>query len=157
MKKINFLIKLKKEGKLKEVNPSKEISNSYAGKSESNIISAKILLENNRLEESVSLAYYSMYNMLTALLFQIGIKCENHFCSIITAEKLLGAEKTATINQQKEKRIDAQYYIRIGKEEEVKQMLIKAKIFVSEFDTLTSNLTNKEIEEHRNKFKSLIK
>ena len=60
MKKINFLSKLYKEGKLQLVSPSETIKNSYIAKSESNLASAKILLDNQRLEESVSLAYYSM-------------------------------------------------------------------------------------------------
>lgn len=59
MKRINFLIELKKKGKLEIVEPSEEIKNSYIEKSESNLISAKILLKNERLEEAVSLAYYS--------------------------------------------------------------------------------------------------
>ena len=83
MKKISFLSKLKREGKLQLVSPSETIKDPYLKKSESNLASAKILLENERLEESVSLAYYSMYNMLTAILFQVGIKCENHSASII--------------------------------------------------------------------------
>ena len=78
MKKINFLIKLKLDGKLQLVEPSEEIKQSYLGKSESNLISAKILLNSNRLEESVGLAYYSMYHLLTALFFKAGIKSENH-------------------------------------------------------------------------------
>jgi uncharacterized protein (UPF0332 family) len=64
MKKTNFLNKIKKEGKLELVQPSEEMKQSYLIKSESNIISAKILLTNGRLEESVSLAYYSMYHLL---------------------------------------------------------------------------------------------
>lgn len=83
MKKINFLKKLYKEGKLKIIESSEEIKNSYIEKSESNLISAKILLGNDRLEESISLAYYSMYHILTALFFAVGIKCENHTASII--------------------------------------------------------------------------
>ncbi|MBI3623239.1 hypothetical protein HY212_04135 [Candidatus Pacearchaeota archaeon] len=44
MKKISFLSKLKKEGKLELVTPSEEMKQSYVIKSESNLISAKILL-----------------------------------------------------------------------------------------------------------------
>lgn len=62
MKKMNFLAKLKKEGKLKVVELSEEVKESYLEKSESNLISAKLLLDNDRLEEAVYLAYYSMYN-----------------------------------------------------------------------------------------------
>lgn len=78
MKKTNFLNKMKKEGKLELVESSEEMKKSYMTKSESNLISSKILLANERLEESVSLAYYSMYHLLIALLFKVGIKSENH-------------------------------------------------------------------------------
>ena len=88
MKRINFLAKLKKEGKLEIVEPSEEIKDSYIKKSESNIISAKILLENNRLEESVSLSYYSMYHMATALFYKTGIKCGNHAALIVLLKKI---------------------------------------------------------------------
>lgn len=53
MKKVNFLTKLKDEGKLQIVDISEEIKQSYLEKSESYLISAKILLDKNRLEESV--------------------------------------------------------------------------------------------------------
>ena len=72
MKKMSFLEKLHKEGKIELIEPSNEIAESYKNKSESNLISAKLLQENKRLEESVSLAYYSMYNMLTSLLYMLG-------------------------------------------------------------------------------------
>src|SRR3989338_10422790 len=88
MKKIFFLLKLKQEKKLQLVEPSEEIKQSYLDKSGSNLISAKILLNNNRLEESVGLAYYSMYHLLTALLFKVGIKSENHSASIVILKEL---------------------------------------------------------------------
>jgi hypothetical protein len=49
MKKISFLSKLKREGKLQIVSPSETIKDSYLAKFESNLTSAKILLENDRL------------------------------------------------------------------------------------------------------------
>ena len=109
MRKINFLAKLFDEGKLQLVNPSEEIKDSYIKKSESNLISAKILLENNKLEESVSLVYYSMYHMLTALLFKVGIKCENHSASIILLKELFSIDNSGIFFAKKE-RVDKQYY-----------------------------------------------
>lgn len=75
MKRIVFLAKLKREGILEFVEPSEEIMQSYLKKSESYLGSAKILLQSDHLEESVSMAYYSMYYLLTSLLFRTGIKC----------------------------------------------------------------------------------
>jgi len=79
----NFLNKLKKENKLELVEYSNEIRDSYLDKSDSCYKSAKILLENNLLENSIGLSYYSMYDALLSLLFGVGIKCENHSGSIL--------------------------------------------------------------------------
>ena len=78
MKKSDFLEKLREEGKLKLVEPSEEVKQAYLRKSASYLDSAKLLLENEKLEEAVSMAYYSMYYSLLALLFKVGIKSENH-------------------------------------------------------------------------------
>lgn len=83
MRKINFLIKLKKEGKLKVIEPNSNVKESYIEKSRNSLISAELLLVNGQIENSVPMAYYSMYNMLTALLYFAGIRCENHSASII--------------------------------------------------------------------------
>ena len=47
MKKTSFLNKLREEEKLELVEPSKEIKDSYILKSKSNLVSSKILFENN--------------------------------------------------------------------------------------------------------------
>lgn len=56
MKTQNFLSKLFREGKIRVVDPSAQVQEAYRKKSESYLISAKILLENGRLEETVSMA-----------------------------------------------------------------------------------------------------
>jgi len=48
--KINFLNKLNKEGKLELIDLNEEMKESYMLKSESNLISSKILLNNEKLE-----------------------------------------------------------------------------------------------------------
>ena len=48
MKKINFLSKLKEEGKVSLIDPNENVKESYIKKSESSLKSAKILLENNQ-------------------------------------------------------------------------------------------------------------
>jgi uncharacterized protein (UPF0332 family) len=92
MKKPDFLSKLKKDGKLESVEPSEEICSSYLKKADDCLKSAKILLKNDLYENSVSMTYYAMYNSLTALLFKIGIKCENHSGSIIIFRRLFEKE-----------------------------------------------------------------
>jgi len=65
------------------VEPSDNIRDAYVKKSQSYLISAKLLLDNDRFEESVSMGYYSMYYAVMALFFATGIKCENHSAAII--------------------------------------------------------------------------
>ena len=152
MKEINFLIKLKKEGKLELIEPSEEIKESYIKKSESNLISAKILLENSRLEESISLTYYSMYNILLALLFKVGIKSENHSGSIILLKQLFSLDNKE-IFEAKTERIDKQYYVDfIITKEDVKDTIRKAEIFNSKLIDLISKANNENISDYRNKF-----
>jgi len=109
MKKIKFLIKLRKEEKLELIEPSEEIKESYILKSRSNLASSKILLENNKLEEAIALTYYSMYQIVTALFFKAGIKCENHAATIILLKELFNTENS-DMSSAKAERIDKQYY-----------------------------------------------
>lgn len=62
---------------------------------------------------------------------------------------LLGEEKTSTINKHKEDRIDAQHYMKVGKKEQVQNMLQEAKMFVAMFDNLVSGLSEEEINAYR--------
>ncbi len=157
MKKENFLNKLREEGKLELVEPSKELRQSYLEKSESNLISAKILLNNNRLEEAVSLAYYSMYHALTALLLEIGIKCENHTASIILLKEIFKID-TLDIWSAKKERVDKQYYtdFQISKEEVI-ETIKKAEEFNKKILDFVSKLTNERIKIYRKRLKEILK
>jgi len=104
------LTKLYHEGKIRIVDPSVQVQAAYRSKSESYLISAKILLENGRLEETVSMAYYSMYYMLLALLFKTGIQCENHSGAMILLEKLYGIDSSRIVAAKRD-RVDKQYYV----------------------------------------------
>ena len=155
MKKTNFLSKLKKEGKLELVDSSEEIKQSYIIKSESNITSSKILLKNNKFEESVGLAYYSMYHILTALLFKIGIKSGNHTASIILLKEIFGIDNKI-IKDAKTERIDKQYYTNFHiAREEVIEAIKNAEIFNSKLLDFISKISNKDIKLHRKKFEEL--
>ena len=156
MKKVNFLVKLHKENKLKLVEPSEEIKKSYLEKSESNLISAKLLFNHGRLEEAVSLAYYSMYHILTALLFKVGIKCENHAGAVILLKKIFELDDSE-IKFAKEERVDKQYYtdFKITKQE-VKEMMKIAEKFNAILLDFISKLNNQNVKEYRQKFEENI-
>ena len=111
MKKSNFLSKLKREGKLKEVDESVEVAESYLRKSADSLKAARILLKEGLVENSVTSSYYAMYNSLVALLFKIGIKCENHTGAILLLREFGLFELGEIISNAKKERIDKQYYI----------------------------------------------
>lgn len=152
-----FLNKLKKEGKLEAVEPSEDICNSYSEKSANCFKSAKLLLQNNLYENSIGQSYYAMYNQLLALLFRVGIKCENHGGSILLL-RLLFDENVLhkLISDAKKERIDKQYYVTAEKNEITKEiadeLLNNAEEFVLKMKLVIKNLNNDRIEEVRRKF-----
>jgi uncharacterized protein (UPF0332 family) len=124
-------------------------------KSESNLISSKILLENNKLEEAIALTYYSMYHMLTALLFKVGIKCENHAASIILLKEIFEIDNS-DISKAKTERVDKQYYtdfsiIRL----DVIEAIGNAESFNSKILDFISKISNENIENYRKKFEKM--
>lgn len=150
-----FLVKLAKAGKLRLVEPSNNVKQSYLEKSESNLISSKILLKNNRLEESVSLTYYSMYNLVLALLFGVGIKCVNHLAATILLKEVFGLDNSLLI-QAKEERIDKQYYTDFNiTKKEVEEGIASAENFNRDLRAFILSLNNEKISDYRNKFLEL--
>lgn len=147
--------KLKEEGKLELVEPSEEICSSYLGKADNCLKSAKILLQNNLHENSISMSYYTMYNSLTALLFRVGIKCENHAGSIILLSKLFGrTDLFKIISFVKDERIDKQYYVTsVLTKESAQDMFTKAEEFLVQVKLIIGRLGTKEIESIRKKLK----
>ena len=141
---------------LKIAEPNERLAKSYLEEAKLSLKRAeKDLVEGDLLWATV-IIYYAEYYALYSFLQRIGIKCENHFCSILAVENLLGKEKVKIINEQKLKRIDAQYYMKIVEKEKIHEMLNKGKIFVSEFDNIISSLTENEIKYYINKFKNLL-
>ncbi|MFH1528059.1 MAG: HEPN domain-containing protein [Bacteroidota bacterium] len=151
-----FLVKLFQKGQLQIVEKSEEICNAYVKKSASNFDSAKILLENNKLEEAVSLIYYSMYNLVVALLFKVGVKSENHTASIFLLKEVFNIENSEIVNAKKE-RIDKQYYVDFGvTKKEVDEMLKIAEEFNRNIKGFLSGLNLESIEGYRNKIKEIV-
>mgnify|MGYP000025295267 CR=1 FL=1 len=118
--------------------------------------SSKLLFDNNKLEESIGLTYYSMYHMLTALLRKIGIKCENHTGSIILMKEIFNLDNS-DISKVKKERIDKQYYsdFEITKDEIINSIK-NAEIFNEMMFDFISRINNENIEVYKNKFKKLL-
>lgn len=146
-KKLGWCFRLKDGLRIAE--PNERLSKSYLEQAKSSLLRAeKDLNDKDPLWSTVAI-YYAEYYALYSFLQRIGVKCENHACSILAVALLLGEDKTETINQHKGKRIDAQYYMKVDQESKIRLMLQEAKMFVSNFDELVSNLTENEVKEYR--------
>jgi uncharacterized protein (UPF0332 family) len=129
MQKQNFLDKLKSEKNLKLVEPSEEISKSFLIKSEKCAIVAKLAFNEGIYENSLSEAYFSIYNTVTALFFKCGIKCENHSAAVILIQKLFKLEHMHKIfSDFKKDRIDNQYYVPVVGTESITKEQCNARI-----------------------------
>jgi len=157
MAKLSFLANLRKKEVLKLVGQSEEIKQSYIEKSASNIDSAKILLKNNKLEESVALSYYSMYHFVTALFSKAGIKSENHNATIQMLKEIFEIDNKEIANAKKE-RLDKQYYVNFKiTKEEVAEAIKKAEIFNNFMNDFISKISNEKVKKAREKFNILTK
>ena len=162
MKKVDFLKKIREEGKLKIVEPSEEMRISYLQKAENCLKSAKILFQNQLYENSTSEAYYGMYNSLLALLFKTGIKSENHSASIIILQILFDEETLyKVISFAKEERIDKQYNVeshQITKvtKESCKDLVLKSEDFLVKIKLVMSRLSAEKINLIRSSFENLF-
>lgn len=146
-KKLTWCFKLK-DG-LKIVEPNERLSRSYLEQAKSSLLRAEKDLNDKDFLWATIAIYYSEYYALYSLLQRIRVKCENHACSILATTLLLGEDKTRTINEHKDKRIDAQYYMKVDQEIKIREMLQEAKISVSNFDDIVSKITESEIKEYR--------
>ena len=149
MKRANFLVKLARDGKLQAIEPNEDVKTAYLQKSGKSLSSAKALLEIGNLEDSVALAYYAMYHCLLALLFRVGIKCENHAAAIILLKSVFGLDNTE-ISRAKSDRVDKQYYVDfVISKEEVSDSIIVAEDFIASMTDFMARITEEKIKKYR--------
>ena len=151
--KLRWCFKIK-EG-LRIVEPNDRLSKSYINEAKLSLRRAESNFEENDLLWATVVIYYAEYYAMYSFLQKVGVKCENHSCSILAVSLLLGEDKVKTIKEHKEKRIDAQYYMKVGKKEQVEIILKEGKFFILMFDELVSNLSEKEISFYRDKIMKL--
>lgn len=95
-------------------------------------------------------AYYSCYNALYSILMKCGIKCEIHSCSIQLMELFdFTKEEINILEQLKDDRIQAQYYLKEKKLEDEN----KVKDFISKCKLILSQLSTNQIENIRSNLK----
>jgi len=156
MKRINFLFKLYRKGKIEEVEPSEEIKKAYLIRADESLSSAKTLLQIGNLRDSVALAYYAMYHSVIGLLFRIGIKCENHAAAIIMLKEIFSIDN-AQISKAKTDRVDKQYYVDFDvSREEANSSIALAEEFRANTVDFIEKLNEDKIKEYRKKALALI-
>ncbi len=156
MKKMSFLNKLYKKKKLQFTEPSENVKTAYLQRSDESLTSAKALLKIGNLKDSVALSYYSMYHCLLALLFRVGIKCENHAAAIILLRKVFEIDNRK-ISKSKEERVDKQYYVGFRiEQEEAQDSINTAEEFITEIIEFIDKLNEEDIQDYRKKAREII-
>ena len=152
---LNFIKNLKKKGKIKLVESNKNLCKSHDKKSQNCLKASKILLMQKLFEESVSLAYYSMYNKITSLFYLIGLKCKNHSASIFLLNYLFDFDNKKILFAKKE-RIDKQYYTDFKiTSKDCSNLIELAEEIYEELDLFIENLKQIEIDKYKNKLKEI--
>ncbi len=141
---------LKKQEKIKLVESSLEVSQSYLIKAQDCLKSGKLLLKNNLFENSISMFYYAMYDSSLSLLFRIGVKSENHSFSIFLLDNLfLRKDLFDVLNFVKKERIDKQYYVNdktVLNYSVCEDLFFKSGDFLNEIKLILQNLNLNKIE-----------
>ena len=158
MKKSGLLSKLKMQGRPDIIEPSEDVCLSYLIKADNCLRSSKILLANSLFENSVTEAYYAMYNSLLALLFKAGIKCENHAGSISLLELIFNRhDLSESIRKAKKERVDKQYYLSPDDplmKESAEQMAFLAEDFIVKLKLIIKSSTSFQLNAYHVKFSS---
>ena len=156
MKNQLFLRRLVREKKLQIIEPDVDIANAYLSRALESLSSSKALLNVGNLKDSVALSYYAMYHSVLALLFRIGVKCENHTAAIILLKELFQIDNSQ-ISHAKKERVDKQYYVDFTvTHQEVSQAIKTAEDFIAQIKRAIEKLTNVEIARIRRSAAKLL-
>ena len=92
--------------------PNETLASAYLKKAEEALETMQTITAR---DWKITTAYYAMHFSLYAVLTRLGIRCENHSCTILLMEQLLSdyftsAEMTL-VERARGARVDAQYYV----------------------------------------------
>jgi len=145
-----------REKRLQFVEPSEPVMQAYIDKSESHLHSGKILIDQGKFDEPIEMAYFSMYYMVLALLFRVGIKSKNHSASIILMDVVFDIDDD-DLWKAKDEREDKQYFIDPNiSREDAEEMMRLAERFNSEMHDTLERLNSERVSDHRSRLKELL-
>ncbi len=156
MEKIRWCLGIKNG--IEIIDPNENLGKVYILKAENALEAAKSL-KNNR-DWEISSCYYCMYFALYSILIRIGVKCENHSCTIefmnILLKEFFSKDDVKLLENSMKARIDAQYYAdRRLSEEQFSQMIRCAPSFLVKCKETLLKLNHEQIESIRQKIKQL--
>jgi uncharacterized protein (UPF0332 family) len=131
---------------LKETIPDKKLAISYLETAKATLSKVVKLINNeDYLWASIRL-YYAAYYSFYAFLVRIGIKSENHECSIQFVLKTIKNKELEKINILKSSRIDSQYFLKNVSKFNIMKNYKTTKIILLFFISLIND--EKEINEY---------
>jgi uncharacterized protein (UPF0332 family) len=151
MNKLDWCFNVK--GGLKEIDPSKEIASSYLEEAEKTLSKIKRCIDEEDFIWASVRIYYCAYYSLYSFLQRIGIKSENHDCSIELVNKLIQENIKEKMEFFKKCRIDAQYYLKVGQKEKLLKFYLDVKNFYLEFKDLVKNLNDSDVKKYKDNIK----
>jgi uncharacterized protein (UPF0332 family) len=135
--------------------PSTEISEAFQKKSHRYLATSRLLVDNNRFEESVTLSYYSMYYALLSLLWKVGIKSESHNASISVLRKVFRMDESK-IKEAKATRVEVQYFVdQDVTAQDARELLDKAHDFTAILEAKVAGLVSDDVVNYQNRFRSI--
>ena len=94
------------------IEPNENLSSAYFSKAENAL---EAMHDVTVREWKITTAYYCMYFSLYALFMRLGIKCENHSCTIEVMNRLLceyfDKDDISMMGKAKAARVESQYYV----------------------------------------------
>jgi uncharacterized protein (UPF0332 family) len=147
-----------KKNQLEIVLPNENLSKAYLMKAKDALIATSADISK---EWKISAAYYSMYFSLYSILMRIGVKCENHSCTLAFIGHFLknhfSDKDMDFLNASLKARIDAQYYVnRKVSDKQYEDMLKLAPQTLVKCKSIVEQLTEEDIGAIRSSLLKMI-
>jgi|SRR3989344_6982112 len=141
------------------IEPNSNLAEDYSLKAETALESIRT---ETAKEWKIAKAYYAMYFSLYAIMMRLGIKCENHTCSILFMKEILSEffnlDEYKFLKESMKARIDSQYYTdRNVSNDFYNSMLKQAPVFLMKCKSVGLSLNEKKIQEIRRNFEKTLK
>jgi uncharacterized protein (UPF0332 family) len=138
---------------IRTIQPSQNLVKAYREKSRDSIKAMEATRREGLVEWTIETSYYAKYHIVYAVLSRLGVKSENHTCSIALFEFLFKDKiSPATINElklSKDERVQTQYYP-VTEKFDLENVALKTKEFVLEIEQLMDSFDSNEINRLRN-------